>query len=585
MAQNKNKTQIKNRALIFGVFFAILLVFWIVPRVQAATIYPSPTSGSYDVGKTFNVGVYLSSADQAANAVSGTLSFPSDKLEVTGVSKSGSIINLWVQDPSYSAGTVSFEGIVLNPGFKGSGGKIISVSFKTKSPGTANLTFTSGSVLANDGQGTNILSGFGSASFGVEVPTIGPAAPEAETPAVASGVLLAPPITSETHPNPDSWYNNNKAIFSWQLPAGTTATQLLVGEKPQVTPTVTYSPAIATRALDALDDGVWYLHVRLKNANGWGGITHFRFQIDTKNPDFFNMKVLEEADKTIPTRTLSFEAADEMSGISHYEIQIDDGESQKWIDDGSHKYTTPALGPGRHVLIARAVDKAGNYLSSFNEFFIDALQPPQITDYSKELTAGSMFVAKGTAYPNSQVVVWLQKDKADAQSATVSSDKEGKFTFIADQKLADGLYQLWAEVIDQRGAKSSPSEKLTVMVQPPKIVRVGSWVVSILSVIIPLIALVFLLVFMLIFSYRKWSIMRGRVRREVGEAESVLHKEFNNLRKRIRAHLKILEQVSKKKKLTKEEQLTMEELRQELASAEHNVEKEIEDIRREVNKK
>ncbi len=560
-------------------------MFFITAVARAATLYPSPASGAYDVNKTFAVGIYVSSADQAANAVSGSLSFPADKLEVTGISKSGSVINLWVQEPNYSAGTVSFEGIILNPGFKGSNGKILSISFKTKSPGTANLTFSSGSVLANDGQGSNILTSFASASFGIDVPTTGPAAPEAETPAVVSGVPPAPRIFSETHPNPDSWYNNNKPLFSWKLPAGTTATQLLVGSKPQTTPTVTHAPAISSRQLDTLEDGIWYFHIRLKNNNGWGAITHFRFQIDSQAPDSFSIEALAEKDQTNPVRKFVFSASDRMSGISHYEVQIDGGQAVEWYDDGSHIYTTEVLGPGGHIVVVKALDKAGNFLSSFTDFSIEALEPPQITDYPKELQSASIFRVKGKSYPDSQVIVWIQRDKEDPWSNAVDTDQDGNFVLLAAKRLDDGIYRFWAESLDSRGAKSDPSEKLTFVVQAPKIVRVGSFAISILSVIIPLVALIFLLGFMLLHIWRRWNAMRGRVRREVVEAESVLHREFNNLRKRVRAHLKILEQVGQRKKLIKEEQMAMEKLRQDLESAEQNVEKEIQDIRREINKK
>src|SRR5690554_5165544 len=121
----------KGKNFILSLIISFVAVFFIAAKVQAATLYIGPSSGSYNVGNTFSVSIYVSSADQAMNAVSGVLTYPKDKLEVTAVSKSGSVVNLWVQDPTYSnsEGIVNFEGIVLNPGFSGSGGKIIGVSF------------------------------------------------------------------------------------------------------------------------------------------------------------------------------------------------------------------------------------------------------------------------------------------------------------------------------------------------------------------------------------------------------------------------------------------------------------------------
>ncbi len=85
------------------------------------------------------------------NAVSGAISFPKN-LTVSSVSKANSIISLWTVEPTFSnsAGTVNFEGIVLNPGFTGDNGKVMSITFTAKSSGIAAVSYTSGSVLAND---------------------------------------------------------------------------------------------------------------------------------------------------------------------------------------------------------------------------------------------------------------------------------------------------------------------------------------------------------------------------------------------------------------------------------------------------
>jgi len=175
-------------------------IFFNVNSVHAASLFFSPGSGTYNVGKSFSVGVYVNSAGAAANAFQGVVNFPSDKLEVTSLSKSGSIMSLWVQEPAFSAGSAHFEGIVLNPGFSGSGGKIITLNFKVKSPGSASLTFSGASVLANDGQGTNILSGAGDANFTLNAGT--QPAQTQPVPAVTfpkAKPSLAPNVSSSTH--------------------------------------------------------------------------------------------------------------------------------------------------------------------------------------------------------------------------------------------------------------------------------------------------------------------------------------------------------------------------------------------------
>ncbi len=126
----------------------------------AATLSLAPKEATHHVGENFTVSMLIS-ADASINAFSGVLLFPTDTLQVISVSKLNSIVNLWTQDPSFSnagsSGNVSFEGVVLNPGFIGPNGRILTITFRVKKEGSANLTFSQYTVLLNDGLGTNIV--------------------------------------------------------------------------------------------------------------------------------------------------------------------------------------------------------------------------------------------------------------------------------------------------------------------------------------------------------------------------------------------------------------------------------------------
>ena len=152
---------------LFSFFIFLFLVFF-AHTTLAANLNLSPSSGSYNVGDAITVRVVLSSPTQSANAVSGTLDFPRALLTLNSVSKSNSLVNLWAVEPSFSnaSGTANMEGIILN-GYQGNSGTILTLSFKAKAAGNANLKFTAFSVLANDGQGTNISTGAGQASFNI----------------------------------------------------------------------------------------------------------------------------------------------------------------------------------------------------------------------------------------------------------------------------------------------------------------------------------------------------------------------------------------------------------------------------------
>lgn len=356
---------------------------------SAANLYFSPSSGSYTAGQTFSVGVFVSSADKAMNAASGAISFTSDKLEVASLSKAGSIFTLWVQEPSFlnppagGQGLVNFEGIALNPGFTGIGGKLITVNFRAKTSGIASLNFSSGSVLANDGKGTNILTSLGNANFALEE-TAGFSVPQTATPPTPSktpGAPSAPQISSPTHPDYNKWYNDNTAKFNWILPPEITSVRLLIDKKPDSVPVKTYTPAISEKEIPDLEDGIWYFHARFKNKIGWGDISHYRVQIDTAPPESFQIKFIgseaeeENAALTIvsdPQPKIFISASDSLSGIDYYKAKVGGGDffdiPLNALKDNI--YILPRQIPGQRNILVQAFDRAGNYVSDTEEFAV-----------------------------------------------------------------------------------------------------------------------------------------------------------------------------------------------------------------------
>lgn len=585
----ESKTKILNNANIrrivanFSRVLVFLFVFFSVYGVaNAASLYFSPQSGSYTVGSTFAVNIYVESKDQAMNAASGVISFPSDKLEITSLSKTGSIFSLWVQDPSFSntQGVINFEGIVLNPGFTGASGKAISINFRTKAAGNASLAFSSGSVLANDGKGTNILTGMGNATFSIGA--VEPEAPKIVAPAGVAGTPAAPEINSPTHPDPDKWYAVKDAKFIWNAPEDITGVRLLMGKDPQAVPTITYTSPITSKEITDVTDGTWYFSVRLRNAQGWGGISHFRFRIDTKPPEPFVIKFVDGKETDNPRPTALFDTADTLSGIDYYKVKI--GEGNFFSLSGTevikeNPYTMPLQSPGKRTILVQAYDRAGNYATDAEEFIIKTLEPPTIIDYPKELQSGEVLIIRGkTKYLDAQINLWIQHEKDEAKSYVVKSDKDGKFTFVAEDRLQDGIYIAWAEVIDARGAKSNPSEKVTIMVRQSAFFRIGSWAVGFLVVVIPLIVLVMALTAILWYGWHKFASFRKKIKKEVNEAEQALHRAFDLLREDIREQIKMLEKTKTKRKLTEEEEKIIKRLEKHLDDAEKFVRKEIEDI-------
>lgn len=182
------------RAIIYS---ALTLVAFISTPVYAgqASLFLSKSQSTVAEGENIIIDVKVKSPDQAINAVSGSITFPNDLLQIASISRDDSILNIWTHDPNISRNKISFEGVILNPGYQGQGGSIFHITFQAKKVGTATISFNEGSLLANDGLGTNIVSGLNSTTLSI----IGAGALDLIRPIASTNnnKLLALPVITE----------------------------------------------------------------------------------------------------------------------------------------------------------------------------------------------------------------------------------------------------------------------------------------------------------------------------------------------------------------------------------------------------
>lgn len=323
-----------------------------------ATLYLSPASGNYAAGSNFSVAVKVNTGGAPINAAEGVLLFDPDYLEVKSIKKGGTF-TLWTTEPNValSAGRISFGGGVPNPGYTGSAGTIIAVTFKARAAGSTQITFASGAVLANDGIGTNILSGKtgGTYTLITEKPAPEPSAPTKDTPPALQ-------IISLTHPDQNQWSNNGNAEFSWTLTPDIMGVSFVFDQNPETIPGNLSDGLFDKKTFQNISEGVWYFHLKLKNKEGWGSATHYKTQIDKTPPLPFEAKILEGNMTKNSQPILLFETRDELSGISHYEIKIGDGDAFTVSSDIAlhNPYKMPRQAPGLHLISVYAVDRTGN---------------------------------------------------------------------------------------------------------------------------------------------------------------------------------------------------------------------------------
>ncbi len=578
----------------FLIFLAVLTMSVLfVPKVFAASLLLSPSTGAYKVGDSFSVQVFVASNGTAINAVSGLVTYPVDKLSLTNISSSGSIINFWTVNPIKEVNGAHFEGVVLNPGYTGSSGKIVTLNFKVLKEGVATLLFSSAAILANDGLGTNVLETIGSATY-----SLGAAAPISTTPAGAL-VPLAPVVSSRTHPDPEKWYPSRDVELGWTLEEGTTGAAVLVDELPNTNPGTKSLGTITSYAQTLSADGVWYAHVRLLNKYGWGGVSHFRLQTDTVAPSLFTIET-QPTEEQVPFVKLKFTATDELSGIDQYKVSIDGGEENVWTDSGTSIYISPHLTPGKHTLIAKAFDKAGNNLAASVDFEITAIEKPVIEKYPKNLKDGDFLILSGHSYPDARIAIILKPTLQEStsyfgtvryQSADVNlitrsviADRNGLFTFAYDERVHSGIYTVYAIAELENGAQSLPSDSVIIVVSQTLIERIVGVVSKTLILLIPFIGLLALLAGLIWYIWYRYRLFKNRVKREVYQAEESIRSDIGPIDEKLRAEVILLRKLHAGEPLAAHEVAFLEQLDREIAAAAGHIMEKVEDINQSLGK-
>ena len=405
-------------------FISIIIILAITvwlgqPEIARAdgSLFLSPPSASYTVGSTFTVTLVVGTNGQAINAGQGTISFSTDILEANGVSSSGSIFSLWPVQPSISGGQISFAGGLPTPGYTGNGGRIISATFKAKAVGTATVRITSGQLLLDDGLGTNILTGFGSATYTItEVPAEEPGEPappvvveeeEEEEEEEEVSVLAAPKITSDTHSDQKTWYSNNNPQFEWDKLERATDFSYVFDDM-KTTPDDDSEGEDNTIQYSDTGDGIWYFHLKVKNEAGWSETSHFKVQIDITSPLDFDVRLGSETITTNQTPNIFFETTDATSGLDRYEILVD-GKLVATLspDDKTTPYKLDTLDFGEHTVTVRAYDKAGNMTEASSVSFRVLEHYPGIGFWLGSIYILYLWVIFGLIILALALVVWL----------------------------------------------------------------------------------------------------------------------------------------------------------------------------------
>lgn len=155
------------------------------------TLYMEPAGAQQlAVGETADVAVRLASS-VPVNAMSATLAFPPDLLQVVSISKEGSFLDLWTEETAIreETGEIHWSGGSTAHGGVTGTSTALTLRLKALRSGSAQMYFKDAQVLASDGAGT-------------PVETVGtPFTYDIHAPGTAGGGSQTPPTMDFDHDN------------------------------------------------------------------------------------------------------------------------------------------------------------------------------------------------------------------------------------------------------------------------------------------------------------------------------------------------------------------------------------------------
>lgn len=576
------------KKILFFFLLGLLLVT-VLPMSSSAqnaqaTLFLSPGSGNYTVGKTFTVKVMVDSGgSDGINAAQASILYDSSLLTVTAVTKTSSIFQLWTEEPTYSntQGKIRFGGGSPLP-YNGTAGTIISITFNVKKVGEAKVTFSDAMTLEYGPTGKDILGSVGNGEYILKEASKEEPKEKEKKKETAKGILPpTPEISSETHSDIDVWYADNEPVFTWKILADLTALNYSISAIAEEDSGNDPDSIVESYKFEPQPDGVWYFHLKFQNRFGWGQVAHRKLMIDVTPPIAFSIVVDNGGDSTEPRPKLKFKTEDATSGIKNYTVMI--GEETIVVNPVDIEklgfYQPSPIAPGEYRIEVGAIDMAGNIASSSLRYAVDPLKAPIITDIPTIIDKREQLIIRGTSfYPNVSVKVYVKKiNKDDPEVTTVKTDDSGNWSYFHQGTMGKGNYEVWSRIIDERGAQSlNGGVELLTVISPSIVDAYGLWIIIILLIII------IGLIFYILYREREYIVEKTRIKKETEEVKTKLSKIFAALREEWD---ELIELADKKPGLSESERRVKEKMQESLDIAEEFISKEVEDVEKEIKLK
>lgn len=389
-------------------------------------------------------------------------------------------------------------------------------------------------------------------------------------------VPSSPNIFSPTHPNEDFWYKNPNPEFQWEISPDIIEISYGLDQNPLSSPKTISNKIENSKIFKETEDGIWYFHLKTKNKVGWSKTSHYKIKIDSTPPNEFDIIIDNQGDPTNPSPFLYFKTEDNLSGISHYEMKINQEDSFSLVLAETNPFVFPIRSPGSYQILVKALDNTGNFQRSSILLDIESIPIPKISISPKKYIAGTevLYIA-GNAPPDLTVIIFFKKDGKIIYNWETKSDKNGDWSFYTEELFKTGNYSISVASKDNRGAVSysSPEQEIKIALSG---ISLGPFILTYQVLSQMLIILIILATGIIIYII---ILKMKRIRKETEEAVRSLKRIFEEIKEKT---IEKIEYLDSKPGLNQSEEKLRKELIEILEESEEIINKEIQDIKKEL---
>ena len=208
-------------------------------------------------------------------------------------------------------------------------------------------------------------------------------------------------VASSTHPDQDLWYSNSDPAFTWTFSdtAPITGYSIMFDQADATIPDDTVDTTTSSRTYPQVADGVWWFHVRARNASGlWSPPVHYRVRVDVTAPA---APAVVSTTHPNPESWYSHNdpqlmwAASDTSGIAGYSWLLDDTadtEPDDVLEDTATQAAFTDVEDGEYWFHVRARNGSGLWSATTHfRIRIDTTPPPTPLAYLVAYSPTNLF--------------------------------------------------------------------------------------------------------------------------------------------------------------------------------------------------